>query len=86
MTIFLTWVLFFEMDFFQALADMVHYVSGPEMAEDRLDFRDNPNNCYVNVFLFQTLFAYPMNFIFLTTSLGDGDISLPVDGNHTSYS
>ena len=33
LTIFLVWIVFIEIDFF---ADMFHYVSGPELAEERL--------------------------------------------------
>ena len=70
-TTFLVWTLFNEIDVFHLLADMVHYVSGPELAEQRLEFQAEAKDCYINVPLFQTLFAYPMNFVYLTTPLGD---------------
>ncbi len=68
---FFIWLLFMEIDIFHMLADMVHYVSGPSLAEDRLNFQGGAKDCYLNVYLFQTIFAYPMNFVYLSTSLGD---------------
>ena len=64
-----------DIDFFHALADMFHYVSGPELAEDRLDFQNGSNDCYVNVNFVQTLAAFPLNFLYLTTSMGDTNFS-----------
>ena len=72
LTTFLIWLVFYEIDFFQVLADMFHYVSGPELAEARLDFQDGTRNeCFVNVRFVQTMMQYPLNFLFLTTSMGD---------------
>lgn len=71
LTVFLIWTMFIEIDFFHALADMFHYVSGPELAEERQEFMGDPHDCYVNVQLVQTLLAYPLNFLYLSTSYGD---------------
>ena len=71
LTTFLLWVLFFEIDIFHMLADMVHYVSEPELADMRLEFQGRHQECFVNVYVFETLFAYPMNFVYLATSWGD---------------
>eukprot|EP00588_Corethron_pennatum_P009500 CAMPEP_0194268120 /NCGR_PEP_ID=MMETSP0169-20130528/2500_1 /TAXON_ID=218684 /ORGANISM="Corethron pennatum, Strain L29A3" /LENGTH=455 /DNA_ID=CAMNT_0039009221 /DNA_START=95 /DNA_END=1462 /DNA_ORIENTATION=- len=71
LTLFFIWVMFIEIDFFHMLADMIHYVSGPALAEKRFDFQSHPTDCYVNVQLLQTLLAYPLNFLYLTTSFGD---------------
>jgi len=76
MTSFVLWVLFMDIDFFHALADMFHYVSGPELADDRLDFQSESSSlCYVNVLFVQTFAAYPLNFLYLTTSMGDTNFS-----------
>ena len=66
------------------LADMFHYVSGPELAEDRLEFQGQETDCYVNVQFWQTMLAYPLNFVYLTTSLGDtseSTMNMDVDNN-----
>ena len=73
---FLIWLVFFEdIDFSQTLADMFHYVSGPELAEERLAFQGGTKDCYVNVQFWQNMLAYPLNFLYLTTSLGDTQLS-----------
>lgn len=74
LTTFLVWMLFIEIDFFHLLADMFHYVSGPALAEDRLDFQGGSKMCYVNVHFVQTMLAYPLNFVYLTTSMGDTSV------------
>jgi hypothetical protein len=70
-TNFVIWLLFIEMDLFHLLADMFHYVSGPELAEERLEFQSVSGGCYVDVIFIQTMMAYPLNFVYLTTSMGD---------------
>ena len=72
LTLFFIWLLFIEIDVFHMLADMFHYVSGPELAEERLDFQITKEHlCFVNVQFWQTMLSYPLNFVYLTTSLGD---------------
>ena len=71
LTTFLVWVLFLEIDFHHLLADMFHYVSAPALAEDRLEFQGGSHNCYVNVQFLRTMLSYPLNFVYLTTSMGD---------------
>ena len=71
LTTFLVWIVFVEIDFFHMFADMFHYVSGPELAEERLDFQGGAKDCFVNVQLWQNILAYPLNFLYLTTSMGD---------------
>ena len=71
LTHFFIWLTFIEVDFFHLLADMFHYVSGPELAEERLEFQGQETDCYVNVQFWQNMLAYPLNFVYLTTSLGD---------------
>ena len=39
--------MFMEIDFFHMLADMLHYVSGPELAGQRLDFKGEPKDFYL---------------------------------------
>lgn len=39
LTSFFIWVMFIEIDLFHMLADIVHYVSGPSLAEARLEFQ-----------------------------------------------
>lgn len=88
LTHFFIWLMFIEIDFFHMLADMFHYVSGPELAEDRLNFQGHSTDCYVNVVFWQTMLAYPLNFLYLTTSLGDtmdiGGDGMIVDAFHNS--
>jgi hypothetical protein len=71
LTLFFIWLIFIEIDFNNPLTDMFHYVSGPELAEDRLQFQGEDKACFVNVQFWQTMLAYPLNFVYLTTSLGD---------------
>jgi len=72
LTMFFVWVFFIEIDFFHALADASHYVSGPDLAEARLDFQGGVQSaCYLNVQVVQTLMAYPLNFLYLATRYGD---------------
>jgi len=72
---FFIWFFFVEeMDVFRVLADMWHYVldDGADLlAEQRSDFQDEARACYINVCVIQTMLAYPLNFLFLTTSFGD---------------
>ena len=84
LTHYFIWLMFIEIDFFHMLADMFHYVSGPELAEDRLEFQGQETDCYVNVQFWQTMLAYPLNFVYLTTSLGDtseSTMNMDVDNN-----
>eukprot|EP01083_Nonionella_stella_P269274 910955_1 len=88
LTHFFIWLMFIEIDFFHMLADMFHYVSGPELAEERLNFQGHSTDCYVNVVFWQTMLAYPLNFLYLTTSLGDtmniGGDGMVADAFHNS--
>ena len=84
LTHYFIWLMFIEIDFFHMVADMFHYVSGPELAEDRLEFQGQETDCYVNVQFWQTMLAYPLNFVYLTTSLGDtseSTMNMDVDNN-----
>lgn len=71
LTHFIIWMIFLEIDFAHLIADMFHYVADPELADERLDFQHGPHNCFVNVKLTRELLAYPVNFLYLTTSFGD---------------
>ena len=60
---FLIWFIFIEFDVFQLLADMTHYSSGPELANERFQYRQNESICYAGVATMQSILAYPMNFL-----------------------
>eukprot|EP00531_Pseudo-nitzschia_arenysensis_P015911 CAMPEP_0116145840 /NCGR_PEP_ID=MMETSP0329-20121206/16838_1 /TAXON_ID=697910 /ORGANISM="Pseudo-nitzschia arenysensis, Strain B593" /LENGTH=368 /DNA_ID=CAMNT_0003641533 /DNA_START=16 /DNA_END=1122 /DNA_ORIENTATION=+ len=71
LTHFVIWMIFLEIDFAHLIADMFHYVADHELADERLSFQHGPHNCFVNVKLTRELLAYPVNFLYLTTSFGD---------------
>jgi len=68
---FLLCFMFLEIDFFHLLADMIHYVESPAIAIQRLDYQGSPDGCFVSTYAIHALMAYPMNFLYLTTSFGD---------------
>jgi len=82
-TTFLVWFLFFEFDFHHILADMFHYVSAPELADDRLDFQESSQSCYLNVKFVRLMLSYPLNFVYLTTSMGG--TSFPPQGMQSEH-
>lgn len=72
---FIIWSVCFEFDFFQLNAEMNHYASGPELADARLDYQGGPNSCYVGPYMINMVLGYPVNFLFLTTPLGDTNLT-----------
>ncbi|GFH43870.1 predicted protein [Chaetoceros tenuissimus] len=68
---FLMWFIFNEIDVFHLLADMTHYASGPELAYDRIQYQGDEAVCYAGVYTMQTILAYPLNFVYLATGIGN---------------
>jgi hypothetical protein len=71
MSDFIVWAVFVEIDMFHLLADMVHYISGPELAWSRLEFQESPDDCFLDTAFLNDILAYPTNFLYLTTGMGD---------------
>lgn len=62
------WFIFIWLvDYCQMLADMTHYASGPALADERIEFQEAGSICYPAVHTLQTILAYPLNFVYLTT-------------------
>ena len=55
------------------LADMMHHISGPDLAWAELEFQYKPNDCFPYNELLGEIMACPVNFLYMTTGLRDRD-------------
>ena len=72
---FLIWAVFFQgIAVNHAVADYIHIADDPGLAELRLEYQDySPGECYLDSRTSETLLAFPLNFLYLTTTFGDPD-------------
>ena len=73
MSVFIIWAAFVETEMCNLLADMMHYISGPDLAWAELEFQYIPNDCFLDNAFVGEIMACPVNFLYLTTGLGDRD-------------
>lgn len=70
---FVAWLAFIViLDLGDAAAGGMHIISDPELAEERLTYKGQTMRCYVvSSVLFSALLPYPLNFVYLSTPLGN---------------